>query len=106
MEAKARNPWVAGILSGIVPGLGQFYNRQWGKGAAFIAGIIILFGILSSSVDPKALDQAAASGTTPGNLGLVLILLLVILVVAIWSIADAARMARRSATPPGVPPAR
>ena len=32
METKAKNPWVAGILSGVLPGLGQFYNRQLGKG--------------------------------------------------------------------------
>ena len=24
METKAKNPWVAGILSGVLPGLGQF----------------------------------------------------------------------------------
>ncbi len=104
METKSKNPWVAGILSGVLPGLGQFYNRQWGKGVGFLLGIIVLFGVLSSSVDQKALDQAAATGTTPGNFGLLLLLLLVMLAIAIWSIADAARIARRSATPSGVPP--
>src|SRR5437016_2105879 len=34
MEAHgvSKNPWVAGTLSGVLPGLGQFYNRQWGMG--------------------------------------------------------------------------
>ena len=40
MEAKGavKNPWVAGILSGVLPGLGQFYNRQWLKEWDFCSG--------------------------------------------------------------------
>jgi len=93
---RTRNPWVAGILSGVVPGLGQFYNRQWGKGIGFLAGIIALNVVLLSSVDPQALERAAQAGTTPDNLGLILLLLLAMLAVALWSIADAARTARKS----------
>lgn len=92
----ARNPWVAGLLSGLLPGLGQFYNRQWGKGAGFLVGIIVLTAVLSSSVDPKALEQAAEAGKTPDNLGLLFLLLVVMLAMAIWSIADAARTAKKS----------
>ncbi|MEK6605536.1 MAG: hypothetical protein AABY77_06560 [Nitrospirota bacterium] len=92
----ARNPWVAGLLSGLLPGLGQFYNRQWGKGAGFLVGIIALTVVLSSSVDPKALEQVAEAGKTPDNLGLIVLLLLVSFAVAVWSIADAARTAKKS----------
>ena len=42
METKAKNPWVAGILSGVLPGLGQFYNRQLGKGVGFLIGFLVL----------------------------------------------------------------
>jgi hypothetical protein len=87
---------VAGILSAVVPGLGQFYNRQWGKGIGFLAGVIALSVVLSSSVDPQALERAAQAGTTPDNLGLIFLLLLVLLAVALWSIADAARTAKKS----------
>jgi hypothetical protein len=93
---NARNPWVAGILSGVVPGLGQFYNRQWGKGIGFLMGIIALSVVLSSAIDPKALERAAQAGTTPDNLGLIFLLLLVILAVALWSVVDAARVAGKS----------
>ena len=38
---RARNPGVALVLSAIFPGLGQFYNRQFGKGVAFfVAGLV------------------------------------------------------------------
>ena len=98
METKgaSKNPWIAGILSGVLPGLGQFYNRQWGKGIGFLGGIIALSVVVSSSVDPKALEQAAGTGTTPDGLGLIFLLLVVSLVVALWSITDAARTAKRS----------
>lgn len=92
----ARNPWVAGLLSGLLPGVGQFYNRQWGKGAAFLVGIIALTAALSSSVDQKALEHAAEAGATPDNLGLIALLLLVSFAVAGWSIVDAARTAKKS----------
>ena len=94
--ARAKSPWVAGILSGVMPGLGQFYNRQWGKGAGFLAGMIALSVVLSSSIDPQALERAAQAGTTPDNLGLIFLLLLAGLAVAFWSVVDAARVAKKS----------
>jgi len=35
---------VAGILSAIIPGLGQLYNGQWGKGIGFLVGQLALVG--------------------------------------------------------------
>ena len=92
----ARNPLVAGLLSGLLPGLGQFYNRQWLKGAGFLLGVFGPTVVLSSSIDPKALEQAAEAGQAPDSLGLIFLLLLVIFAVAFWSIVDAARTAKKS----------
>ena len=92
----ARNPLVAGLLSGLLPGLGQFYNRQWGKGVGFLLGVFGPTVVLSSVIDPKALEHAAEAGATPDNLGLIALLLLVIFAVAFWSIVDAARTAKKS----------
>lgn len=36
-----RHPGIAAVLSFIVPGLGQIYNGELGKGFGFVAGIII-----------------------------------------------------------------
>lgn len=35
MDVKSRKPIIAGILSLLVPGLGQVYNTQWKKGLLF-----------------------------------------------------------------------
>ncbi|BAC88596.1 PrsW family intramembrane metalloprotease [Gloeobacter violaceus] len=45
--AVARNPMLAGIL-GLVPGLGQFYNREWQKGLFLLAAGIINLVLLAS----------------------------------------------------------
>src|SRR3989442_12211836 len=72
METKAKNPWVAGILSGVLPGLGQFYNRQLGKGVGFLIGFLVLAGVLDFGVDLQALEKAMAAGARPGGLWLIL----------------------------------
>src|SRR2546428_13352175 len=89
METKAKNPWVAGILSGVLPGLGQFYNRQLGKGVGFLIGFLVLAGGLGFGVDLQALEKAMASGPRPGNLWLILAKEMVMLIPVIWGITDA-----------------
>ena len=95
-EGASKNPWIAGILSGVLPGLGQFYNRQWGKGVGFLLGVVIPIVVLLSSVNLDALQRAAESGTPPDNIGLLFSLAIVSLAIAVWSISDAARTAQRS----------
>jgi hypothetical protein len=95
---RKRNPWVAGILSGVVPGLGQFYNRQRGKGVGFLLGVVAPIVILLSSVNLESLQRAAESGTPPDNIWLLFglaILSPAIAIIAIWSIADAVRVAKK-----------
>jgi hypothetical protein len=79
---------IAFILSGVFPGLGQFYNRQPLKGVAFLgAGIVI--GWLLGRVTPTDLDALATPGLTlVGLLG-------ALLAVFLWSVADAWRAAGR-----------
>ncbi len=97
METKrARNPWVAGILSGLIPGLGQFYNRQWGKGAGFLVGFIAVDGLLGVSAGFLRLLQANPAEVLPEDLAQLLPRSLAPLAVAIWSLMDAARVARKS----------
>ncbi len=89
-------PALAALLSALLPGLGQFYNRQWRKGGGFLLGFLILAGALLGSVDPQALEQSAASGVPVDNIGQLAILMLLFLALAVWSIVDAARSAKRS----------
>ena len=102
----SRHPAVAALLSALCPGLGQFYNRQWGKGAGFLLGVLAGFlGVLTlpsalfGSADPDQLRQSAAD-IPPESLGQVFtlaLLALATLALAIWSIVDAARSAKKSA---------
>jgi len=83
-----RQKVIALILSGLFPGLGQFYNRQPGKGAAFLAAGIVLTWFLGRAIpsDLLTLIQPEARLIVP---------LFVLLLVWLWSIIDAWRVAGR-----------
>jgi hypothetical protein len=88
---KRRSPLMAVILSGLFPGLGQLYNGQKWKALLFaIGGVVTGFGPLSPldvDIDPSAL----AAG-----LQKVLLASLPFLLIALASVVDAFRVARRS----------
>ena len=92
---RARSPALAGLLSAIIPGLGQVYNRQWWKGIAFLAGVLSLMVVLSNLADQAQLERLAADAPL-GSFGSLLTVLLLLLALLIWSIVDATRTARRS----------
>jgi hypothetical protein len=101
METKhVRSPWTAGILSGLFPGLGQFYNRQWWKGAGFLVGLLVVDGLLGVSAGFFRLLQAILQGNSsevlPEDLAQLLLRSLAPLVVAVWSLMDAVLVARKS----------
>lgn len=91
MPAGQKNPVIAAVLSGLVPGLGQFYNREWLKGTGFLIGLLILEGLLGVSNEM----MKALQGTPPENPGAFLLRFLVVLAFALWSIVDAVRSAKR-----------
>lgn len=95
-SGHSQSAGVAGLLSAVLPGLGQLYNRQWVKGVGFLVGLLVLGGALVSSADLEKLQQSAAMGVQPENIGHLFLLSLLILVLAVWSIVDAARTAKRS----------
>ena len=48
-EAQAesrKSPWVAGGLSFVIPGTGQFYNGQWVKGGLMLGGAAVSVGLM------------------------------------------------------------
>jgi len=95
----ARSPKIAGLLSAILPGLGQLYNRQWAKGGAFLLATIILEAVLESSAETIRVLQAAFSGTPVDNLGAFVLRSIPLIALALWSIADAAKVARHQTSP-------
>ncbi len=91
---KPRSPLLAVILSGIFPGLGQLYNREIRKALLFLIGAAVTgFGPLSP------LDVDIDPGAPAAGLQKVLLASLPFLLVALWSVIDAFRVAKRSSTP-------
>jgi TM2 domain-containing membrane protein YozV len=42
-----KNPWIAFVLSLLITGLGQLYNRRYGRALAFFGITILIGGVLS-----------------------------------------------------------
>ena len=94
-SGRPKNPVFAGILSGAMPGLGQFYCRQWAKGAGFLAAAIAVdagFGVSSGMLEVL---QSLGAPLPSDALSKFLLGSLVLLAVALWSIIDAVRTAKR-----------
>ena len=91
VSTPRRRPMVAVFLSGLFPGLGQLYNRQGRKAALFaIAGIVTAFGPWNPlDVDIDLANPAA-------GLRNVLWASMPFLAVALWSVVDAYRTAKRT----------
>jgi Family of unknown function (DUF5683) len=94
-----RSPKIAGLLSAVIPGLGQFYNRQWAKGAGFLLATMILEAALQSTAETIRVVHAVLSGTPVDDLGGFVLRSIPLLVLALWSIADAAKVARDQPSP-------
>ncbi len=89
---RARKPGVALVLSAIFPGLGQFYNRQFGKGVAFfVAGLV--FSWETSALLPSM--DVLLKQELPRQTGLLTVTLFLLLICYAWSMVDAYRLAKR-----------
>jgi len=76
-------PWIAAVLSAILPGVGQIINHNWVKGLAFLTAALIASGILRRrSVLAAEIGHGSA---------LHLVLITVLFVLAVWSAVDAYR---------------
>jgi hypothetical protein len=86
-----RRAIVAVVLSGLFPGLGQLYNREKLKALLFFgAGVLTGFGPLSPlDIDIDLNDPVA-------GLRRVLLGSLPFLAIAVWSVVDAYRTAKRA----------
>jgi hypothetical protein len=88
-DPEARRRQVVGfILSGIFPGLGQFYNHEYGKGVLFaVAGAALSW--LAARAIPGDLLGLAQPGAA------LMLLLAALLGLWLWAIVDAWRVAGR-----------
>jgi hypothetical protein len=81
----------------VLPGLGQLYNRQWAKGAGFLVTTLLVDAGLDVTSETITVFQRAFLGRPGGNVDVVGLVLrmLPLAAIAMWSITDAARTARR-----------
>ncbi len=96
-----RSPKVAALLSAVLPGLGQFYNRQWAKGASFLLATLIIDTTLGVTFETMTVFQNAFFGAQGAeiNVGSFVLRMLPLVAIAMWSITDAARSAKASQRP-------
>jgi len=88
---RRRSPLVAVMLSGLFPGLGQAYNREWLKAFLFLVGAALTgFGPLSPLTVNIDLDDPVAGLRTA------ILWSVPFLTVALWSVIDAYRVAQRT----------
>ena len=82
LSYQRRDPWIAAGLSIILPGGGQIYNKQYGKGAVLF-GVTVIGAILAtrnaegglirgSEKDYKAIRDDLVDFNEPNDVGLVL----------------------------------
>jgi len=86
------NPSVAGVVSFLVPGLGQMLSGEGGRGAAFLGGYIgcwVLYGVGAGQATVAMEDEYQGEG-----LGLMVVGILGVVAVDIWSIVDAVHVAK------------
>ena len=83
---KRRRQLVGFILSGIFPGLGQLYNREYLKGVLFLTAGAVLIWFLGRATPTDLLALAQPSTT-------LILLLATLLAIWLWAIIDAWRVA-------------
>jgi hypothetical protein len=89
--AAPKSALLAAFFSGLFPGLGQLYNGDRRKAALFaIGGVLTGFGPFSP------LDVQIDLGDPVRGLRLMMLASLPFLILALWSVVDAVRVARRS----------
>ncbi len=94
---SSRSPKAAALLSALMPGLGQFYNRQWLKGAGFLVATLVVDASLGVTSETMNVLQSAFLGAPGGNVevGSLVLRMLPLAAIALWSITDASRSAKR-----------
>ena len=85
-----RRAIVAFFLSGVFPGLGQFYNRQPLKGGAFLVAGIALSWLIGRVVPADLMALASGSVGTDA-----ILLLCLLLAIWLWSAIDGWRVGMR-----------
>ena len=88
------NPAISGLCSFFVPGLGQMFSGEVGRGLGFLgayAGCAIIYGVGAVQITNSMYDY---NGTSTKGIGTMLLGVGGMLGVSIWSIVDAVHVAK------------
>ena len=90
---RPKSPVIAALLSGLMPGLGQLYCREWVKGVARLGAMSVVdYGGDVS----KAIFDVLVNHVVPESVARLLVASTLMLAIAGWSVFDAVRTAKRS----------
>ena len=78
---------IAAILSALIPGAGQLYNRHFGKGTLFIASSLVLGAELRRHFPVSSYTF----GTPVVHSGPLVLIVAALLGISVWSVVDAYR---------------
>jgi len=96
-EARRARPWVSPLLSAIIPGFGQFRNREGGKGAAILIGMVGMgLGVSSLEATVSTAGSATSFRSVAGRLGGIATLSGAMHLFYVWQILEAYRTATNS----------
>jgi len=91
------NPPIAGVVSWLVPGLGQMISGEGGRGAAFLGGYVgcwVIYGVGSAQAIIALEDDLYGDEYSGEGLAAMAIGIIGAVTVNIWSIVDATRVAK------------
>ncbi len=91
--ANKKNPWIAFGLSLLIPGAGQAYNDQLGKGAIQLGTVIVGFGFLSSAAEDDYRNMYGRWVDPDDDNGKAVLGVVLFFGGYIWSIIDAPKSA-------------
>jgi hypothetical protein len=80
-----KNHKLAAFLSGLLPGAGQIYRRDWSKGGLFLLGSMILASELRRNMPISAFQF----GKPLAHSGPFIFLVVGLLGLSVWSVIDA-----------------
>ena len=93
-------PWLMGLSSAFVPGLGQMISGETGRGIAFLGSSLALTGVTYAGLAIAVKDvETYSDGSTSGELnstGVAIMLagLAATIAVDVWAIVDAVKVAK------------
>ncbi len=99
-----RSPLLAAVLSAVVPGAGQAWERRWVAATVFLAPVAILALVAGVAVGASSLPALAGSLLAPGALTSLLVVDLALLAWRILAVIDAWRGARPGPSAAAVTP--